>query len=336
MLKKPRVAVLATGGTIAGQGASGDERTSYQCSVLPIDDVIATVPALQERASLYAEQFMQKGSENLSSADLLAIARRVEELAQSNDVEAVLVTQGTDTIEETAYFLNLTVRTTKAIVVVGAMRPPFAIGSDAQSNLYDAVCVATHPSSNGMGVLVVANSEIHSARDVVKASSFKLEAFRSPHGPLGWIVEGAPRYYRRPVRTHTGKAHWSAQTLDSLPAVTLVSAFADLSARALRAQAEGAAGVVFVGTGNGNVPDHLVPVLRELSDTGRYVVRASRTSSGVVVRNAAHPDDEYGWIVVDDQSPGKARLLLALALTMASVSGAESERARVQTLYFQY
>ncbi len=336
MTNKQRIAVIATGGTIAGKGASGDERTSYECSVLSIGDVIDTVSGIDTRATLQPEQLMQKGSENFTTSDLLLIAQRVFDLVKSDSVDAVIVTQGTDTIEENAYFLHLTVPTDKPVVVVGAMRPPHAVGSDAQSNLYDAVCVAAHPAARGMGVMVVANSEVHCARDVMKTSSFKLEAFRSPYGPLGFVVEGAPRFYRRPHRAHTHMSEWSAEIMRGLPLVALVHAYSDMTADALRNQVIGAVGLVFVGSGNGNIPEQLIAPLREMQQTGMCVVRASRTGSGVVVRNAAQPDDKYGWVVIDDQSPGKARLLLALALSEVESPIEQADLGRIQRAFYKY
>lgn len=336
MKSKPRIAVVGTGGTIAGTGIDGDERTSYACSVLTIADVIATCPGLDGLAVLCPEQFMQLGSENFTTAHMLAIAKRVSKLVSSDEFDAVIVTQGTDTIEENAYFLNLTVKTTKPIVVVGSMRPPHAMGSDAQSNLYDAVCVATSEQSRGLGVLVVGNSEVHSARDVIKANSFKLEAFGSPYGPLGYVIEGATRYYRLPSRAHTAQAEWSSDAIESMPSVALVYAYGDLSDDALRAQIKEAVGVVFVGTGNGNVPRSLLTTLQDLSSSGKRVVRATRAGSGVVVRNAAQPDDIYGWAVIDDQSPGKARILLSLLLSGCSTNSTPISVEHIQSAFYRY
>jgi glutamin-(asparagin-)ase len=199
--------------------------------------------------------------------------------------------------------------------VVGSMRPPSAMSSDAALNLYDALAVAAHPSSRGLGTLVVANNEIHTARDVVKSNSFKLDAFRSPYGALGVVIEGVPRYYRRPARAHTLDTPWSIDTLDTLPKVDIVYAYGALDADALDAIAANARGLIYAGTGNGNVAGHLINPLRVAARRGVHVVRASRTGSGVVLHNGAQPDDEFGWLTVDDQAPQKARLLLTLALT---------------------
>lgn len=317
MTAKANIVVIGTGGTIAGQGKTSVKTATYLCSVLGIDEILGSIPHASELANLRAEQLLQTGSENFNNAHLLAIGRRVADLLARDDVDGVVVTHGTDTIEETAYFLHLTLKSAKPVVVVGSMRPPSAMSSDAALNLYDALAVAAHPSSRGLGTLVVANNEIHTARDVVKSNSFKLDAFRSPYGALGYVIEGAPRYYRRPARVHTLDTPWSIDKLGTLPKVDMIYAYGALEADALDAIAANARGLIYVGTGNGNVAGHLIKPLQDAAKRGVHVVRASRTGSGVVLHNGAQPDDEYGWLTVDDQVPQKARILLTLALTQA-------------------
>jgi glutamin-(asparagin-)ase len=317
MTDKANIVVIGTGGTIAGQGKTASNTSAYTCSVLGIDDILNAVPDASLLANLRAEQLLQTGSENFGNEQLLAIGRRVSALLAQDDVDGAVIAHGTDTIEETAYFLHLTLKSRKPVVVVGSMRPPSAMSSDAPLNLYDAIAVAAHPSSCGLGTLVVANDEIHTARDVVKSNSFKVDAFRSPYGPLGYVIEGRPRYYRHPSRAHTLATPWSAATLTSLPKVAIVYAYGALEADALNAIAAHAQGLIFAGTGNGNVPAHLIEPLRDAARRGVYVVRASRTGGGVVLHNGAQPDDRYRWIVVDDQVPSKARVLLMLAMTQS-------------------
>jgi len=330
MTAKATIVVIGTGGTIAGQGKAASNTSAYLCSVLGIDDVLDAIPHAASLANLRAEQLLQTGSENFGHAHLLAIGRRVSSLLAQPDVDGVVIAHGTDTIEETAYFLHLTLKSAKPAVVVGAMRPPSAMSSDAALNLYDAIAVAAHPASRGIGTLVVANDEIHTARDVVKHSSFKVEAFRSPYGPLGYVIEGVPRYYRQPARAHTLATPWSIDTLDGLPQVDIVYAYGGLEADAMNAIAARSEGLIFAGTGNGNVAAHLIGPLRDAARRGIHVVRASRTGSGIVLRNGAQPDDAYGWLTVDDQIASKARILLALALTQAS------DVATLQTAFERY
>jgi glutamin-(asparagin-)ase len=317
MTQKANIIVIGTGGTIAGQGKAANNTAAYECSVLGIGDILNTIPHAWALANLRTEQLLQNGSENFGNGHLLAIGQRVSALLAQDDVDGAVIAHGTDTLEETAYFLHLTLKSPKPVVVVGSMRPPSAMSSDAALNLYDAIAVAAHPSSAGIGTLVVANDEIHTARDVVKSNSFKIEAFRSPYGPLGYVIEGEPRYYRHPSRAHTLATPWSIGTLGSLPQVDIVYAYGALEARAVSAIAARAQGLIYAGTGNGNVATHLIEPLRDAARCGVQVVRASRTGSGIVLRNGAQPDDAYGWLTVEDQIPSKARILLMLGLTQS-------------------
>ncbi|WP_275426809.1 asparaginase [Paraburkholderia sp. C35] len=330
MTEKPNILVIGTGGTIAGQGKAAINTSAYLCSVLGIDEILDTLPQASALASLRSEQLLQTGSENFNSEHLLAIGKRAADALARQDVDGVVITHGTDTIEETAYFLHLTLKSVKPVVVVGSMRPPSAMSSDAPLNLYDAIAVAAHPSSRGIGTLVVANSEIHTARDVVKSNSFKLDAFSSPYGPLGWVIEGVPHYYRRPARAHTLDTPWSPDGLANLPKVDIVFGYGALEADAIEAIAANARGLIFAGTGNGNIASHLLGPLRDAARRGVLVVRASRTGHGIVLRNGAQPDDEYGWLTVDDQIPQKARLLLMLALTQVA------DRNALQAVFERY
>jgi glutamin-(asparagin-)ase len=314
MKDKPNIVVIGTGGTIAGRGASAVDTSSYACSVLAIDEILSAIPGVSSLANLSAEQLLQAGSENFNEQHLLMIGKRVSEVLKNDTVDGVILTHGTDTIEETAYFLHLTLKSVKPVVVVGSMRPPSAMSSDASLNLYDAIAVAIHPSSHGKGTLVVANEEIHTARDVTKTNSFKLEALSSPYGALGYVTQGKPRYYRMPSRDHTVSTPWSIDDIEVLPKVDVVYAYGALESNLVQAIAADASGLVFAGTGNGNIAEHMIDPLREATRQGLHVVRASRTGSGVVIRNGAQPDDDYDWIVVDDQPPQKARILLMLAM----------------------
>ena len=185
---RPRIIVAGTGGTIAGRGAEGST-SSYDAAIMRIQDIIAAVPDLEGLADIRGEQIMNLPSKNMTDGDMIEIARSVSRFAAS-EADGVVVTHGTDTIEETAYYLNLTVKTAKPIVLVGAMRPSTSLSADGPLNLYDAVRVARNSSAAGKGVLLVMNGEIHTARDVTKRDTFRTNAFESPYGPLGFAVEG--------------------------------------------------------------------------------------------------------------------------------------------------
>ncbi|MFC0402413.1 asparaginase [Paraburkholderia rhizosphaerae] len=328
---KANIAIIGTGGTIAGRGESSVNTSAYACSVVSVDEILSGIPELASLANLQAEQLLQMGSENFATEHLLLLGSRISRLLQQDHVDGVVVTHGTDTIDETAYFLHLTLKSMKPVVVVGSMRPPSALSPDGPLNLYNAILVASSPASRGKGTLVVSNDEIHTARDVVKTSTFKLESFRSPYGPLGYVVEGMPRYYREPARSHTLETPWSIEEIDRLPEVGIVYAHGGIDAGMVDAVTNARmSGIVYAATGNGNVAEHVVGALLRARREGLHVVRASRTGSGVVIRNGAQPDDKYDWLVVDDQAPQKARILLMLALTR------EARSAELQRMFHRY
>ncbi|MFJ4294352.1 asparaginase [Cupriavidus sp. NPDC089707] len=314
--RKANIVIIGTGGTIAGAGASAINTAAYQSAVVPVDKIIASVPEMSKVANVKGEQIFQIGSESFNNERLLKLAKRVSELLKQPDVDGIVITHGTDTIEETAYFLNLTLKSDKPVVVVGSMRPGTALGADGALNLYDAVLVASNPASKGKGTLVVLNDEIHTGRDVTKSNTFKTETFRSPFGPLGYVVEGRSLYYRLPARPHTVQTEWDIDKIDKLPEVAVVYAYGNVNPASIDAAVKnGAKAIVYAATGNGSVGDYMVESLKAARAKGVQIVRASRTGSGVVVRNAEQPDDKYDWIVTDDQLPQKARILMALALT---------------------
>ncbi len=323
--RRPRIALVATGGTIAGAGTGGDATPSaaYQSAVVTADALVAGVPGLARLADLRAEQLFQIDSADFTDAHLLKLARRVAALCAQPDVDAVVITHGTDTMEETAYFLHLTVPTDKPIVLTGAMRPGTALAADGPANLLHAVAVAAHPSSAGRGVLVVMNEEIHSARDVAKTNAMRLDAFSSPHGALGTLVEGTPRWYRGLTRPHARTSEFDIAAIDALPLVGVVAGHGNMRRELFDAWvAAGARAIVHTGFGGGTVPAYLKTLVAELGARGVPVVRASRAGAGPVIRNANFNDDAAGSVVVDDQSPQRARLLAALALTKSSDVGA--------------
>ncbi|SDP39700.1 glutamin-(asparagin-)ase [Ralstonia sp. 25mfcol4.1] len=314
--RKANIVIIGTGGTIAGAGASATNTAAYQSAVVPVDKIIASVPEISKVANVKGEQIFQIGSESFNNERLLKLGKRVSELLKQPDVDGIVITHGTDTIEETAYFLNLTLKSDKPVVVVGSMRPGTALGADGALNLYDAVLVASSPASKGKGALVVLNDEIHTGRDVTKTNTFKTETFRSPFGPLGYVVEGRTLYYRTLARPHTLQTEFDIDKIDKLPEVAVVYAYGNVNPASIDAAVKnGAKAIVYAATGNGSVGDYMVEPLKAAQAKGVQVVRASRTGSGIVVRNAEQPDDKYNWIVTDDQLPQKARILMALALT---------------------
>lgn len=328
----PNVVILATGGTIAGAGADVTNSATYQAAKVPVDKLIAGIPQLGQVAQVRGEQVFQIASESLRNENLVTLAKRVAKLAQQKDVDGIVITHGTDTAEETAYFLNLVVHTDKPIVVVASMRPGTAMSADGQLNLYNAVSVAGSNDARGKGVLVVMNDEINSGRDVSKAINIKVEAFRSPWGPLGMIVEGKNYWFRRLDKRHTTSSEFDIEKIDSLPPVEIAYAAGNANDTAYRALAQsGARAIIHAGPGNGSVAATLVPTLRELRHQGVQIIRSSHVNTGgFVIRNAEQPDDKYDWVAAHDLNPQKARILASVALTKTQDS------KELQRIFMQY
>lgn len=220
--KKPNLVIIATGGTIAGAGASSANVSAYQAAVVGVDKLIAAVPEIKEIASVRGEQIFQIGSESFNNERWLKLAHRISELLKSDHIDGIVITHETDTLEETAYLLNLMLKSNKPVVLVGSMRPSTALSADGPLNLYNAVVVAASKQAAGLGTLVVMNDEIHSARDVTKSNSVKVETFRSLYGPIGSVVEGQSRFYRASVRPHTLQTEFDIDEIQSLPEVNVV------------------------------------------------------------------------------------------------------------------
>ncbi|MGY4816312.1 asparaginase [Pseudomonas chlororaphis subsp. piscium] len=330
--KLANVVVLATGGTIAGAGASAANSATYQAAKVGIEQLIAGIPELSQVANVRGEQVMQIASESINNDNLLQLGRRVAELADSKDVDGIVITHGTDTLEETAYFLNLVEKTDKPIVVVGSMRPGTAMSADGMLNLYNAVAVAGSKEAHGKGVLVTMNDEIQSGRDVSKMINIKTEAFKSPWGPLGMVVEGKSYWFRLPAKRHTTASEFDIKTIKSLPGVEIAYGYGNVGDTAYKALAQsGAKAIIHAGTGNGSVSSRVVPALQELRKEGVQIIRSSHVNAGgFVLRNAEQPDDKYDWVVANDLNPQKARILAMVALTKTQDS------KELQRMFWEY
>ncbi|MFT4190765.1 MAG: type II asparaginase [Comamonas sp.] len=328
---KPHVVVLATGGTIAGAGASAANSATYAAAKVPVDKLIAGLPELANVANVTGDQVFQIASESFTNDNLLVLARKVAELVKRPDVDGVVITHGTDTLEETSFFLNLVIPTDKPIVVVGSMRPGTALSADGALNLYDAVSVAASKDAIGKGVLVTMNDEIQTARDVSKQINIKTEAFKSPWGPLGMVVEGKNYWFRAPIKRHTTGSEFNIDAISTLPAVEIVYGYGNVSTVPVRALGEaGVKAIVHAGTGNGSVHKDMVPELQKLRAQGVQIIRSSRVPGGFVLRNAEQPDDKYDWVVAHDLNPQKARLLAAVALTKTN------DPRELQRIFWEY
>ncbi|MEO8250372.1 MAG: type II asparaginase [Burkholderiales bacterium] len=313
---KPNVVVLATGGTIAGAGASAASSATYTAAKVPVEKLLAGLPELADVANVKGEQVFQIASESMTNQHLMTLGKRISALVKQADVDGIVVTHGTDTLEETAYFLSLVIHTEKPIVVVGSMRPGTALSADGALNLLDAVTVAGSKDARGKGVLVTMSDEIQSGRDVSKTVNIKTHAFLSQWGPLGMIVEGKNYWFRAPVKRHTMQSEFNIDEMTDLAPVEIVYAYQNVPTTAYEAVGKtGIKALVHGGTGNGSVAAQLVPVLQGLRGQGVQIIRSSRVWNGFVLRNAEQPDDKYDWVVAHDLKPQKARILAAVALT---------------------
>ena len=330
--KKRNVVILATGGTIAGAAASGTQ-AGYTSGAVTIDAMLAAVPGIDKLAGIKGEQVSNVGSQDMSFDILLKLAKRINELAPNADVDGIVITHGTDTMEESAYFLNLTVKTDKPVVLVGSMRPSTAVSADGPLNLYNAVAVAADPNAKGRGVLVVMNDEIHGAHSLTKMSTTAVETFMSPkRGIVGIIHYGKADYYNNPTWKHTKQSEFDITNVTKLPRVDIIFACLDMSPELITTDvASGAVkGLVIAGVGNGNMNKVSVDAAAAAVKKGVVVVRSSRVPTGVVGRNVELDDDKLGFIASDELNPQKSRILLTLALLKQRSAG------DIQKLYYTY
>jgi L-asparaginase len=319
----PRVWVLATGGTIAGTGASPTDLSNYRAGTLAGQALVDAVPQIRQIADVTVEQVANVVSSDITLDIWLKLARRINQiLVDDPAVAGVVVTHGTNTLEETAYFLNLTVKSDRPVVLVGSMRPATAISADGPLNLLNAVRTAIARDARGKGALVVLNDEINGARDVTKTSTYRVETFRSPElGALGYVDEDKVTFYRASTRRHTADSEFDVSTLTALPKVEIVYSYVEADTTMIDAVvAQKAKGLVLAGTGAGALSKFekaTVTALWKLPATARpVIVRSSRVGNGRVL---GRPEfDDIGTLPADNLNPQKARILLMLALTKTS------------------
>ncbi|AQW84443.1 asparaginase II [Campylobacter pinnipediorum subsp. pinnipediorum] len=313
---KPTVYILATGGTIAGSG-SGALDSSYTSGTVTVDKLISAVPEINKIATIKGEQISNIGSQEMNNEVWLKLASRVNELLVNGNADGVVITHGTDTMEETAYFLNLVVKSDKPIVMVGAMRNSSSLSADGPLNLFNAVNVAIDKNSIGKGVVVVMNDEIHAAREVTKTNTTSVSTFKSPNsGKIGTVFYGKVKYYMNPIRKHTLNSDFDIANIKELPRVDIIYSHtndnADFVNTALKNNAKG---IISAGMGNGNPYPSVLNALFDGVKNGVIVVRDSRVGSGETTLNGEVDDDKYGFITSDNLNAQKARVLLMLALT---------------------
>ena len=330
-IKHPNIVILATGGTIAGTGTSLVART-YQSGQITIDNLLEKIPQLSELANITGRQLAQIGSQAMNNQIWLELANNCNELLASSDVDGIVITHGTDTMEETAYFLNLVIKSRKPVVLVGAMRSSTSISADGPINIYNGVALAANPESAGRGVLITMGDAIYDASDATKTSTNSVSAFQAPNlGPLGYIDYGHTHFYEKSIRRHTIDTEFSIQGILELPRVDIIYGHANCHRTFVDAAvAAGAKGIVHAGVGNGNIYPETLEGLVEARNKGVLVVRSSHVGSGRVTRYAEIDDDQYGFIVSDILNPKKSRILLMLALLKTT------EVAAIQRMFYEY
>jgi L-asparaginase len=329
--KKPNVVILATGGTIAGAAATRTQ-AGYTSGAVTIDAMIAAVPGISDLATIKGEQISNVGSQDMSFDLILALAKRINVLSAGGDVDGIVITHGTDTMEETAFFLNLVVKTDKPVVMVGSMRPATAVSADGPLNLYNGVGVAIDPQARGRGVLVVMNDWIQAAHSLTKTSTTAVQTFMSPvRGVVGITAYGKNDFYNTPVWKHTSASEFDIANVTKLPRVDIVFACIDTPADLIDASvANGAKGIVIAGIGNGNMNQAALQAAANAVKKGVIVVRSTRVPTGSVGRNVEVNDDELGLIASDELNPQKARILLSLALLKTRT------KPELQNLFYSY
>ncbi len=315
----PNIVILATGGTIAGAAAT-ETTAGYDSGQVGVDVLISAVPELTKIANITGEQVANVGSQNMSDKVWLILAKRINKLLKNKGVDGIVITHGTDTMEETAYFLNLVVKSDKPVVLTGSMRPSTALSADGPLNIYNAVAVAGNVKAKDKGVLVVANDRIHSARSIIKSNTTSVETFKSPiWGNIGTVLYGDCHFFRNPVAVHTKETPFKVDDSEALPRVDIIFIYEDIPGDLIDASvAAGAKGIVTAGVGNGNLTNAAVEALERARAAGVIVVRSTRVPTGYVERNIELDDDALGFVAAYDLTPQKSRILLRLALMQSS------------------
>jgi L-asparaginase len=327
----PTVRVLATGGTIAGAQASATDY-GYKSGTYDVNSLIKAVPNLDKLAVITGEQVANIGSQDMNDEIWLKLAKRVNAVLAEPGTDGVLITHGTDTLEETSYFVSLVTKSDKPVVMVGSMRPATAISADGPGNIYNGVAVVTNPGAKGKGTLVVLNDTIHYARNVVKTDTTSVQTFDSINrGPAGLVNTGKVFWFE-PMDKKLGPAsEFSVDGLDKLPRVDVIYAHASMSADLIDAAIKnGAKGIVVAGVGDGNMTTPALEALTKAAKGGVVVVRSTRLPAGITLRNNEVNDDEKGFVASGELNPAKSRVLLQLALTRTS------DPVRIQKMFYEY
>jgi L-asparaginase len=321
----PRISILATGGTIAGK-ANKNSAVGYTSGQASAQDLIDAVPGIEKLAKLSAEQISNIGSQDMNDEVWVKLATRINELFAKGEADGVVITHGTDTMEETAFFLDQVIASDKPVVLVGSMRPSTAISADGPANLFAGVKVAAAPEAKGRGALIVLNDTIHETRDATKTNTTSLQTFASPNaGPAGYVDAANVRFVEPAISFQ--RPRFKAPDKAPLPRVDVIYSHSNmLPDEVADALKRGAKGIVLAGVGDGNSSKPVIDALSAAAKSGIVVVRSSRVGSGFTVRNAELNDDELGFVAAQDLNPPKARVLLQLLLANGITDAASVQR----------
>ncbi len=315
VMAKPRIRIIATGGTIAGAGVSATS-SAYTAGQVGIQTLIDAVPQIKDLAEISGEQLVNIGSQDMNDEVWLKLAKRINQLLNNEGYDGVLVTHGTDTMDETAYFLSLTVKSDKPVVLVGAMRSSTAISADGPANLYNGVAALCSPKSKGHGVMACMNSYLIDAKSLTKTHTTDLATFKGIYGEIGYVYNGEPYYTFEPTYRHTTKSEFSVDDLTRLPQVGIVYGYANASPVPFKAFVDAKFdGIVLAGVGDGNFYKDVFDVAVKAQNSGVQVVRSTRLPFGPTCLNGEVDDAKYHFVASLNLSPQKARILLMLALT---------------------
>ncbi|CAF3842332.1 unnamed protein product [Rotaria sp. Silwood1] len=317
-LNQPKAVIIATGGTIAGVAHGTQLSDGYQAGVIFIDQLLENVPDLKRIARIEAKQIVNIDSKDMTIDIWIEISKFIKQLCLREDIYAIVITHGTDTLEETAFFLQLTTNTDKPIVLTGSMRPSTSLSADGSLNLFNAVLVATNEESRGKGVLVVMNDLIYSASNTIKTNTYSVDTFDSNQaGILGRIQNGEVHYTCniRNTNFNSTKPYFDINKLNSLPLVDIIPSYTDpSSALILGLLSKHCDGIVIAGTGNGTIHKSLELAAKEAARNGVAIVRASRVCYGRVTKDI--DDDKNGFLYSGTLNPWKARVLLMIILAV--------------------
>lgn len=311
--EKPHIHIIATGGTIAGTSLSGSD-TRYSAGQLTIEALLSAVPQIGEIAQITAEQLVNIGSQDIDEEIWIKLSCRVNELLNCDDIDGIVITHGTDTMEESAFFLQLTTNSTKAVVLTGAMRPSTSLSADGPLNLYNAVAVAACADASDRGVMVTMNNSIFSATDVTKMHTTDIDAFQAPeNGKIGSIT-GSKVTFNTPPYHHT--LTFPIKDGITLPKVGIVYSYGGIDPDMVTFMIENKyRGIVHAGVGNGNIHKNIFPILEEGAKEGILIVRSSRVAAGPVTLENEVDDNKYHFVASQGLNPQKSRILLMLSLT---------------------